>query len=92
VGSGDDCGSADRLRDGLAAAFADASRISLPALRHEFAVPLRLLGIGLPLTIVAGALMGATVVALLRTSSGPAAERRGWSQLVTPRQQPGLPS
>jgi NhaP-type Na+/H+ or K+/H+ antiporter len=42
--------------------FADASRISLPALRHEFAVPLRLLGIGLPLTIVAGALIGATVV------------------------------
>ena len=39
--------------------FADASRISLRALRHEFAVPLRLLGIGLPLTIVAGALVGA---------------------------------
>ena len=29
--------------------FADASRISLRALRHEYAVPLRLLGIGLPL-------------------------------------------
>jgi NhaP-type Na+/H+ or K+/H+ antiporter len=42
--------------------FADASRISLRALRHEFAVPLRLLGIGLPLTIVAGALVGAAVV------------------------------
>src|SRR3954468_423391 len=42
--------------------FADASRISLRALRHEFAVPLRLLGIGLPLTIVAGALAGAVVV------------------------------
>ena len=42
--------------------FADASRISLRALRHESAVPLRLLGIGLPLTIVAGALIGATVV------------------------------
>ena len=38
--------------------FADASRISLRALRREFAVPLRLLGIGLPLTIVAGALVG----------------------------------
>jgi NhaP-type Na+/H+ or K+/H+ antiporter len=35
--------------------FADASRISLRALHHEFAVPLRLLGIGLPLTIIAGA-------------------------------------
>jgi sodium/hydrogen antiporter len=42
--------------------FADASRISLRALRHEFAVPLRLLGIGLPLTILAGALVGAVVV------------------------------
>src|SRR5215212_5599725 len=42
--------------------FADASRISLRALQREFAVPLRLLGIGLPLTIVAGALVGAAVV------------------------------
>jgi NhaP-type Na+/H+ or K+/H+ antiporter len=39
--------------------FADASRISLRALRREFAIPLRLLGIGLPLTIVAGTLVGA---------------------------------
>jgi sodium/hydrogen antiporter len=42
--------------------FADASRISLRALHREFAVPLRLLGIGLPLTIVAGALIGAAVI------------------------------
>jgi NhaP-type Na+/H+ or K+/H+ antiporter len=42
--------------------FADASRISLRALRHESAVPLRLLGIGLPLTIIAGALIGAAVI------------------------------
>jgi sodium/hydrogen antiporter len=42
--------------------FADASRISLPALHREYAVPLRLLGIGLPLTIVAGALIGVAVV------------------------------
>src|SRR3954469_20439986 len=42
--------------------FADASRISLRALHHEFAVPLRLLGIGLPLTIIAGALIGAAVI------------------------------
>ena len=32
--------------------FADASRIKLRVLRREYAVPLRLLGIGLPLTIV----------------------------------------
>ena len=38
--------------------FADASRISLPALRREFAVPARLLGIGLPLTIALGTLAG----------------------------------
>src|SRR6478735_9363627 len=30
--------------------FADASRIKLRALRSEFTVPLRLLGVGLPLT------------------------------------------
>src|SRR3954453_12773326 len=42
--------------------FADASRISLRALRYEFAIPLRLLGIGLPLTILAGALIGTAVV------------------------------
>jgi sodium/hydrogen antiporter len=34
--------------------FADAARINVPALRREYRVPLRLLAIGLPLTIVAG--------------------------------------
>ena len=38
--------------------FADASRISVKTLRGELAVPVRLLGIGLPLTIVAGTLAG----------------------------------
>jgi NhaP-type Na+/H+ or K+/H+ antiporter len=37
--------------------FADASRIDLPALRREIGVPVRLLGIGLPLTIGLGALL-----------------------------------
>ena len=36
--------------------FSDASRIDLRALRREITVPLRLLGIGLPLTIALGAL------------------------------------
>src|SRR6476659_1148466 len=36
--------------------FADASRIDLRALRREYTVPARLLGIGLPLTIVLGAI------------------------------------
>ena len=38
--------------------FSDASRIDLAALRREYALPLRLLAIGLPLTIMAGALAG----------------------------------
>lgn len=41
--------------------FADASRIDLSALRREYGVPLRLLGIGLPLTILAGWVLAAGV-------------------------------
>src|SRR5256714_8333093 len=41
--------------------FSDASRIDLVALRRQYVVPLRLLAIGLPLTIVAGALAGVAV-------------------------------
>jgi sodium/hydrogen antiporter len=39
--------------------FSDASRVDLRALRHEVSLPARLLGVGLPLTIVAGCLAGA---------------------------------
>ena len=39
--------------------FADASRIDLRTLRREYAVPARLLGIGLPLTIALGAVLAA---------------------------------
>ena len=39
--------------------FADASRIKLRQLRREYTVPLRLLGIGLPLTIALGAVLAA---------------------------------
>ncbi|MGV9821448.1 cation:proton antiporter [Nocardia xishanensis] len=42
--------------------FSDASRISLPRLRGEHTVPLRLLGIGLPLTIAAGTVTGFAVL------------------------------
>lgn len=42
--------------------FSDASRIKLRALRREYSVPLRLLAVGLPLTIIAGALAGALVL------------------------------
>jgi sodium/hydrogen antiporter len=41
--------------------FADASRIDLRALRRDHLVPVRLLGIGLPLTIGLGALIAAGV-------------------------------
>jgi NhaP-type Na+/H+ or K+/H+ antiporter len=43
--------------------FSDASRIDLRALRHEYSLPARLLGIGLPLTIVAGCLVGTLLFA-----------------------------
>ena len=48
--------------------FADASRINLRLLRHEYAVPLRLLGIGLPLTIVAGAILAIAIFPHLNTA------------------------
>ncbi|MGZ4381457.1 MAG: cation:proton antiporter [Gaiellaceae bacterium] len=41
--------------------FLDASRIDLRALRREYSVPVRLLGIGLPLTIVAGTIAAAAL-------------------------------
>ena len=48
--------------------FADASRIRLRLLRREYAVPLRLLGIGLPLTIVAGAVLAIAIFPHLDTA------------------------
>jgi NhaP-type Na+/H+ or K+/H+ antiporter len=42
--------------------FTDASRIDVRALRREYALPARLLGIGLPLTILAGVLAGAPLL------------------------------
>jgi NhaP-type Na+/H+ or K+/H+ antiporter len=39
--------------------FTDASRIDVRRLRREYSVPARLLGVGLPLTIAAGAIAGA---------------------------------
>ena len=41
--------------------FSDASRIDFGKLRRDISLPLRLLGIGLPLTIVAGALAAAVI-------------------------------
>ena len=42
--------------------FSDASRIDLSYLRRSVGVPLRLLGIGLPLAILLGAAAGAAVL------------------------------
>ena len=41
--------------------FTDAARINLNALRRDYHLPLRLLGIGLPLTIAFGTLLGAVL-------------------------------
>ena len=41
--------------------FADASRVKLRVLRREYSVPLRLLGVGLPLTIAVGAVLAAAI-------------------------------
>jgi len=48
--------------------FSDASRIDLRALRDGYALPARLLGIGLPLTIVAGTLAALVVLPDLATA------------------------
>ena len=45
--------------------FSDASRIDFSKLRRESSVPLRLLGIGLPLTIALGALAAAAIFDVL---------------------------
>ena len=67
--------------------FADASRIDLRTLRREYAVPARLLGIGLPLTIALGGrsprlLFGA---ALRHRGAGP----RGRARAHRRRARPG---
>src|SRR4051812_50091444 len=51
--------------------FSDASRIDLAALRREYVVPVRLLAIGLPLTIVAGTPPGGGVVGDPPPPQGP---------------------
>jgi sodium/hydrogen antiporter len=45
--------------------FADASRIKTRVLRREYAVPLRLLGVGLPVTIALGAVLAAALFSQL---------------------------
>jgi sodium/hydrogen antiporter len=52
--------------------FSDAARIDLRALRDGFAVPARLLGIGLPLTIAAGTLAALLVLPQLTLAEAAA--------------------
>lgn len=42
--------------------FIDASRIRLPALFRDYSVPVRLLGVGLPLTVLFGAIVAKAVI------------------------------
>jgi NhaP-type Na+/H+ or K+/H+ antiporter len=48
--------------------FADASRIKLRVLKRDYAVPLRLLGVGLPLTIALGAVLAAALFTSLNAT------------------------
>ena len=48
--------------------FSDASRIDVRTLRREPAIPVRLLGVGLPLTIVLGSLLAAVLFGHLSVS------------------------
>ena len=73
--------------------FGDASRIDLRALRREYAVPTRLLGIGLPLTILAGTAVGLVVLdgftlwpaALLAAILAPTDAALGQATVTDPR-------
>ena len=59
--------------------FSDAARIDIGKLRHESTLPLRLLGIGLPLTIAFGALAAVVIFGQLsfcRPSSSESSSRQ----------------
>ncbi len=55
--------------------FGDASRIDLRALRDEVSIPARLLGIGLPLTLIVGFGVGARPARLVVVARGAAPRR-----------------
>jgi sodium/hydrogen antiporter len=73
--------------------FCDAVRVNRGRLRHESALPTRLLGIGLPLTIVAGTLAGLALVpqlnlwtaAALATMLAPTDAALGLPVVTNPR-------
>jgi sodium/hydrogen antiporter len=73
--------------------FTDAIRVNRGRLRHEAALPTRLLGVGLPLTIVAGTLAGLTLfpqldlwtAAVLATMLAPTDAALGLPVVTNPR-------
>ena len=77
--------------------FADASRIDVSALRREYTVPARLLGIGLPLTILAGWALGAgmfgsvSAAEVLDPRGDPGSDRRRFGAGRRDRSTPSLP-
>ena len=71
--------------------FSDASRIDLAKLRREASVPLRLLGIGLPLTIVLGALAAAVIFDVL-TFWEPSSSESSWRRPTRPSGRRSSPS
>ena len=67
--------------------FGDASRIDLRALRDEVSIPARLLGLGLPLTLVAG--FGAALVLVRRAVVARGAAPRRDPRAHRRRARPG---
>ncbi len=64
--------------------FSDASRIDLGALKRTLGIPARLLGIGLPLTILAGFVVALGLLGRPRLAGG-ARRSRSSSRPPTPR-------
>lgn len=91
--------SAHQLLEGVAeitlviVLFIDASRIRLPLLLKDYRIPLRLLGVGLPLTILLGALVAKLIfpeysfweVALLSAILAPTDAALGQAVVSSPR-------
>ena len=69
--------------------FSDASRIDLRALRATLGIPARLLGIGLPLTIVAGFVVALVAARRPRLAGGA---RRSRSSSRRPTRRSARPS
>ena len=63
--------------------FADAARVDARDLRHSAGLPLRLLAVGLPLTLAFGAALAAVLSAVFR-GSWPRCSERSWPRRTPP--------